>query len=161
MTIVELGKPLKSSRRTRTITTIVLHGTAGKSATSSINWLKRVTTLASYHYIIERDGTVYKCVPTSRQAWHAGRSRGPSGKSVNTYSIGIAFANMENGERLTGEQLAVCEELVRELVAAIPSIHYITTHWAVAPGRKTDPRNMDSKKLSEFANNVGLKAWLM
>ena len=120
------------------ITTIVLHATAGKSASSSIAWLRKIKL--SYHYIIERDGTVFKCVPYSRVAFHAGKSLGPQGENVGEYSIGISFANMDDGsEPYTAEAVAACNALIAELSGAIPSLKWITRHKDISPGRKTDP----------------------
>lgn len=140
-TIIPLTKELKSNKRKKPITGIVLHSTAGASAISSIDWLRRVTTRSSYHYIIERDGTIFKCVATSKRAWHAGVSRGWDGPNCNDYTIGIAFANMNDGhERVTKAQEESCAWLIKELQNAISTIRYISTHRLVSPGRKNDPR---------------------
>jgi N-acetylmuramoyl-L-alanine amidase len=144
MNIEVLDKPLASRRRRAPITTIVLHSTAGGSATSSIAWLRKIGL--SYHYVIERDGTIYKCVPTGREAFHAGRSVGPSGSGVNRYSIGIAFANYNNGEALTDAQLQAHRELVNTLWGVIPTIRYITTHRICSWKRKTDPKGYDPRE---------------
>lgn len=140
-TIIPLTKELKSNKRKKPITGIVLHSTAGASATSSIDWLRRVTTRSSYHYIIERDGTIFKCVATSKRAWHAGTSRGWGGPNCNDYTIGIAFANLNDGhERVTKAQEESCAWLIKELQHAIPTLQFISTHRLVSPGRKSDPR---------------------
>lgn len=102
---------------------------------------------ASYHYILDRNGDRYKCVPTSKKAWHAGISHGPEGSDVNPYSIGIAFANLNNGvEHITVQQLAAARILVDELMTGIPSIKWITTHFGISFPRKTDPRLFDLRK---------------
>lgn len=133
---------LVSRTRTKPITTIVLHATAGGSAASSIVWLQKIGL--SYHYLIDRDGTTFKCVPTTRTAFHAGVSHGPSGANVNDYSIGIAFANRNDGEITTAAQIAACRTLIADLTKAIPSLQFLTTHYAITvqpngQARKTDP----------------------
>lgn len=160
MKIVNVTKWLPTRARKKPITTIVLHGTAGASATSSINWL-RFKGL-SYHYIIERDGTVYKCAPVSRVAFHAGVSTGPDGANVNDYSLGICFANMENGvDPLTEEQLTSCNVLLRTILASEPSIKWITRHKDIAPKRKTDPVKVSAAMLKNMAGKFGrLSAWV-
>lgn len=159
LNIVTLDKPLKSSERKKPITTIVLHSTAGKSATSSIAWMRVPGVMASYHYIIERNGTIYKCVPTGRKAWHAGKSIGPGGKDVNQYSIGISFANRNDGiEEITTAQLKAATSLVDALKTAYPTIEWITTHRLVSWGRKTDPREFDFLSFSKGLPQP-LKAW--
>lgn len=135
----------RQRKKNTTVTTIVLHGTGGASGLSSINWLKKINL--SYHYIIERDGTIHKCVPLSRVAFHAGKSVGPSGANCNEYSIGIAFANMENGEPLTQAQLQACRELIGAITASTSTIKHVTTHAAIAPKRKSDPRSFKKEMI--------------
>lgn len=143
-----LDPPLKSSSRNgRKVTTITIHATAGASAQSSIAHLKLPSTKASYHYIIDRNGDRYKCVAVGRKAWHAGISVGPEGSDVNPYSIGIAFANRNNGtEQITPAQLTALKVLVDELMVAMPEIKWITTHFGISFPRKTDPRLFDLRK---------------
>lgn len=158
-TIIPLTKELKSSKRKKPITGIVLHSTAGASALSTIAWLRKPTVMASYHYIIERDGTIFKCVATSRRAWHAGLSLGWGGKNCNDYTLGIAFANMNNGqEQVTKAQEESAAWLIKELQKAISTITHISTHRLVSPGRKNDPRGwLFTKFYRDFTR--GLKMW--
>ena len=151
-----------SSRKGREVSTIVLHATAGGTAKSSIAYMMRQAVAASYHYIIERDGTIFKCVPTSRKAWHAGKSEGPQGRDVNPYSIGIAFANLNDGKELiTPKQIEACRELVDDLATAYP-IRWITTHYGVSYPRKTDPRRFDLFAFRESLVCKGMvHAWLL
>lgn len=151
-----------SSRNGREVSTIVIHATAGKSAKSSISYMLREGVAASYHYLIERDGTIYKCVPTSKKAWHAGKSEGPQGKDVNPYSIGIAFANLNDGKELiTPAQIASCKALCEALCEAYP-IRWITTHYGVSYPRKTDPRRFDLFAFVETLNcKERVDGWLL
>lgn len=139
---------------TREVSTVILHATAGASALSSISWLRKIGL--SYHFIIERDGTIHKLVPLSRQAFHAGVSRGPDGASCNRYSFGIAFANTNTGEKVTKAQEDACEWLINTLKAAYPTLTYLTTHRLVSPGRKTDPKGYD---FIPMAKRTGLVPW--
>lgn len=150
MKITPLAAWLKSSRRTKPITGVILHSTAGASAASSVAWLRRGDVMASYHYIIERDGAITKCVPTSRQAWHAGKSYGWEGANCNGYTVGIAFANRNDGvERVTAAQETAAEILIRELMKYERSLRYISTHRLVSPGRKNDPRGWNFRGFFE------------
>jgi N-acetylmuramoyl-L-alanine amidase len=152
-----LGKWLPSRTRHASTTTIVLHATDGKSAGSSISWLRQIGL--SYHYIIERDGEIFKCVPISRVAFHAGRSVGPEGPNVNGYSIGIAFANYESGqEKITAEQIVACAELVQDLSAG-SWVSFLTTHYWVSPGRKTDPSMLPKADIFRMAKAAGIRVW--
>src|SRR5690606_31233898 len=74
----------------------VVHMTAGESAASSIAWLRKIGL--SYHYIIDRDGTIHRAADPARIAYHAGVSAwGDSlvrfGRSLNPVSVGVALAH--------------------------------------------------------------------
>lgn len=160
-----LGK-LSFRARRQPITTIVLHGTAGASASSSLAWLAKIGL--SYHAIVadendpEGDGTVLKCVPDSKVAFHAGKSLGPSGEGVNGYSLGLAFSNFETGsDPISRAQWDAAVTRCAQWCLAYPSIRYVTTHAIVSPGRKSDPRgpvegwpNSGRFPLIEFARQV-------
>ena len=149
---------LLSRARRKPCNTVVLHATDGASAASSIDWLRQIWL--SYHYLIERDGTITKCVPYTRVAYHAGKSVGPEGKNVNDYSVGIAFANFQSkGELLTERQIDAAYFLTRELKLAVPTLQYVTTHYAISPGRKTDPSMLPKRHLAQIARNNNLRVW--
>lgn len=146
-----------SRPRKQPCTTVVLHATAGSTLGGAISTL-RLKGL-SYHYLIEKDGAVTKCCPSSRVAYHAGKSIGPSGKNVNDYSIGISFVNRNDGvDPITTDQELVTRILIRDLKAAFP-LKYVTTHWAISPGRKSDPVTMGPSVLKDFSISVGLMDW--
>lgn len=155
MTKIEVLKmQLVSRARRAAVTTIVLHATAGESASGAISWLRKIGL--SYHYVIAKDGTVFKCVPYGREAFHAGVSNGPTGANVNRYSIGISFANRNDGiDPYTEEQIRQCDLLIADLKNAIPGLAYLTTHYAIAPKRKTDPKGFPCSRV----NSAGLQMW--
>lgn len=139
-------------RTPQDIDLIVMHATAGESAMSSIEWLNRPQSddPASYHYLIERDGTIYRMCPIDMVAWHAGDSAWPTpipyppgngGHSVNHRSIGIAWANQNDGEPLTNDQIVSAHWLVRVFLAQLDrGPDCVVGHYEISPGRKTDPR---------------------
>lgn len=159
---------------------IVLHSTAGRSLKSDIGTLRNKGL--SYNYLIDRGGEIWKAVASSKEAYHAGNSYGPreaacgishemNGKSeytarcsVNAYTIGISFVNLNDGkDPITLAQLTAATALVKELKAAIPSIEYVTSHRLITMNfdrsgrsRKVDPRGVD---MPAFAKNVGLELW--
>lgn len=159
---------LASRKRTRPVTTIVLHGTAGSSARSSHAWLKKIGL--SYHAIIsdyndvDGDGVIIKAVRDSHIAFHAGKSYGPEGASVNLYSLGLAFSNIEDGKMpITIKQWDAAVKWCVAQCKAYPTIKYITTHAIISPGRKFDPRGpvqhiAHSKPfpLEQFAREVSM-----
>lgn len=142
-----LPKWLASRSRRAKVSTIVLHATAGGSLSGAVSTL--IQRELSYHYLIDKDGKVVKAVPYTREAFHAGKSFGPEGSGVNRYSIGISFVNRNDGkDPYTQAQVDSCRELVEELAGAIASLRWITTHYAVSPGRKTDPKGFPVSEVS-------------
>lgn len=159
MNIKTLGYWLASRARKVPCDTVVLHASAGSTFSGALQALKQREL--SYHYIIEdereTDGLVRKCVPYGRVAFHAGKSFGPKGSNVNNYSVGISFVNRNDGlDGYSKAQIQAARDLILELKQAIPTLKYITTHFAISPGRKTDPRNFPVK---ELAAAVGLETW--
>lgn len=153
MTIVALKNFLASRNRRATITTVCLHATAGSSLAGALSALR--SRELSYHYIIPKDGKITKCVPYGREAFHAGKSSGPEGLNVNRYSIGISFVNLNDGiDPYTEAQIVACDDLIAQLKAAIPTLSYLTTHYAVSPGRKTDPKRFPCSRVAN-----GLQMW--
>jgi len=145
---------LKSRPRKRPATGIIIHATGGSTATGAIQWLRQIGL--SYHYVIDKDGAVTKCVPLSRVAFHAGESLGWDGENCNEYTIGIALANRNDGEDpYPWVQINALEGLVRDLRARLALTH-ITSHYAVAPTRKTDPRSLP---VGQGSILWGLKTW--
>lgn len=72
---------------------LVLHYTAGKSATSSINWLTNPESKASAHLVLARDGMITQLAPFNVKTWHAGLSHWDGLSGLNSYSIGIEMDN--------------------------------------------------------------------
>lgn len=130
------------------IDTIVIHSMfAPPPAESMIDPLFCIQALdscqVSAHYLITREGEIWKLVEEEHRAWHAGTSKIPeewkTETAVNDISIGIELIAPEN----TGfeeEQYQSLAILCTELCTRHP-IRYILGHEDVAipPGRKSDP----------------------
>lgn len=173
----------KPRPRGTVVDTVVLHATAGTGMSGAIATLRKVGY--GYHYLIAdgretggdrwRDGEVVRCVPVQFQAAHAGNSYGPheqargesrrqgpdakftSGCSVNAYSIGVSFDNLNDGvQPITEAQTVACIELLRQLRRELPTLRWVTTHAIVSPRRKSDPRLVD---LERIARETGLAVW--
>jgi len=88
-----LNKPLPSKKSARSITAnyIVLHYDDGGSYTSTRRTL--INKRNSYHYYIQRDGTIIKLIDPKYQASHAGISYYKGMVRLNKYSIGICLQN--------------------------------------------------------------------
>lgn len=170
-------KPLKEwlegHARHEPCTLVLLHATAGGNLSGAIETLKAEGY--SYNFIIDHDGTITKCIPLDWVGYHAGSSWGPhekargvsnrqrpsdwkfvAGCSVNPYSVGISFVNLNDGhQKVTQAQTDAAIWLVGEIRKQHP-ITEVTTHAIVSPHRKSDPIGYD---LDAFAKATGLKAW--
>lgn len=153
--VVQPWLPHRERRGPRLVDTLLLHATAGSSAETAIETLRERGL--SYHYIIEKDGAVYKCAPMRSVAFHAGESQGPQGAGVNEYSVGVSLVNLNDGkDPYTAEQQASARVLARTLMDSIPGLRWLATHASVSPGRKSDPLDFDAAAL---AADVGLSLW--
>lgn len=125
---------------------IILHATVG-SFDSALHWMQNPAPegnpdhAVSSHYEVREDGFIAQLVDESQAAWHAGVSSWRGRTGLNRYSIGIEIANPNDGKTPYPEvQYAAVVALVKDIVrrrGITPD--NITTHAAVAPGRKTDP----------------------
>jgi len=142
--IQELASPNHDARPDeRDPDLIVLHYTGMRSGQEAIERLCDPAARVSAHYCIEEDGTLWRLVPESRRAWHAGLSFWQGQSGVNDRSIGIELVNPghEWGYRAFPEaQMAVLLELLAVLRVRwrIPR-NGIVGHSDVAPLRKEDP----------------------
>jgi N-acetyl-anhydromuramyl-L-alanine amidase AmpD len=134
----------------RKIDTIIIHSSydAIGSDPYSVNGI--ISEFKSYgvsaHYLIARDGTIYRLVKESDIAYHAGVSQTPDGRTnVNDFSIGIELINTKGG-KFTENQYAALNILIDSLKAKY-KIKYVLGHNQIAPGRKDDPWNFDWGKL--------------
>jgi len=156
------------------IDTVVLHASEQSDVDELIRTLRSEDH--SYHYIVDRDGIILKCVPFSAVAFHCQNSYGPHEAArkisyerdshgafvehtcVNEYSIGICLINNNDGyDPYPKDQLAACSTLLRELKTPLPKLRHVTTHGFVAPGRHTDPAGLD---VIDFARGVELDIWM-
>lgn len=143
--------PNHSDRKGHKVSLIVLHCDASGNEKGTISWIQSKESKVSYHALIGRDGTVYTFVPYDRMAWHAGKSEYEGRKHCNLFSIGLSFANRnDKKEPLTDAQKVAMKRLVADVrtrYGALP----VTTHTAIAPGRKSDPDNAPGFDLQDYA----------
>ena len=101
------------------------------------------------HYIVGRDGTIYKTVAENNVAYHAGVSTlpGTNRKNCNSFSIGIeVICSPSQGP--TDEQYNSLVALVKDIKTRY-TINYVVRHSDIAPGRKTDPWQFDWKGFNQ------------
>jgi len=136
------------------IKVIVIHYTGMQSERESLVRLCSHESKVSSHYLINRNGKVYKLVKEENVAWHAGVSYWQRFKNLNKYSIGIELVNKghefgyTNFNRQQIESLIkICKKLIKRY--KINKIN-IVGHSDIAPNRKKDPgEKFPWKKLAD------------
>lgn len=146
---VSWGYEKASSRK---IDTIIIHSTYNALGGDPFSLNKILDIYKSYgvspHYIINRDGKIYRLVADENIAYHAGESSVPDGRTnVNNFSIGIELINSKT-ENPTSEQYSALSGLINNLKSKY-KIKYVLGHNQIAPGRKDDPWNMDWSKVKK------------
>ncbi len=136
----------------RTIKAIIVHTSYNAGSGDVFDKDKVIAQWKEYgvapHYMIDRAGNIYQLVADQNIAWHAGVSKLPDGTTnVNAASIGIEVINSEDS-KFTSEEYAALNRLIGDLQKKY-SIKYILGHSEIAPGRKTDPWNLDWDKVSK------------
>lgn len=130
------------------IDTIVLHSIFAEGQVdpyaieSIISVLERFRVSA--HYLIARDGTVYRLVAETDTSYHSGQSRMPEGDGrigVNRFSVGIELVGGYT-DRFTEEQYVSLEWLMRDIRTRHP-IRFVVAHGEIASERRNDPWNFD------------------
>lgn len=139
-----------SSSSGRKIDTIVVHSSYNSLGGDEHSLEKVLNIYKSYgvlpHYIIDREGKVYRLVADKNIAYHAGISKVPDGREdVNNFSIGIEIINTK-AESPNSAQYASLKKLIAYLKDEY-KIKYMLAHSDIAPGRKDDPWNFDWRKV--------------
>lgn len=139
---------------------LVLHYTGMPSGDAAIDRLRDASVKVSAHYVIEEDGRVFRLVPESRRAWHAGVACWRGHRDINGRSVGIELVNPghEYGYReFPRAQMAALESLARDIVARHRiQPRNVVGHADVAPERKQDPGELfDWERLAR----AGVGAW--
>lgn len=134
---------------------IVLHYTAGSSAKGTLGYFDNLKIEAarpelarqgrvnvSAHYVVDRDGTIYKAQPDTRFARHC--------IGLNHLAIGIENVGDDKKWPLTDAQVTANAKLVRELASRFPITHLLG-HYEVMKFREhayyveRDPTYRNSK----------------
>lgn len=153
--------------------TIVLHYTGGHKVDHAYDALFK--NKLSYHYIIERDGTIYNFIDEAMAAQHAGCSNSDDTckAGYNQRSIGISFVNLGYGakedcttvpefnsirnacwQNYPREQISATIKLIADIFERQAATgNYmklntdtIITHHDIDPRRKSDPGPLISKQ---------------
>jgi len=130
----------------REINTIIVHSVFNASGGDIYDIDLVIAQFSLYHvsshYVIGREGKIYQLVKEKNISFHAGISSLPDGRSgVNLCSIGIELID-STGTSPTEQQIQSLTLLVKDIEKRY-HIKYVLRHSDIAPGRKTDPWNMD------------------
>jgi N-acetyl-anhydromuramyl-L-alanine amidase AmpD len=138
-TVVQRPFPASKLRDT-SITYIILHNDSSLSPATTFRWLRRKK--ASYHYYIDRAGTIHKLIDPRYVAGHAGLSYYDGHWQLNRISIGICLQN-QLPQDYTAAQYTSLRWLVNAMHRRYPNSKHtpILGHDQVAwpRGRKYDP----------------------
>lgn len=134
----------------RTIDTVVVHSTYNATGGDLFSVSKIIDIYKNYgvspHYLIARDGAVYRMIDEKDIAYHAGDSKMSDGRTnVNAFSIGIEVIGKNDGSPSDAQY-----DSLKKLLADIETRHtikHILGHSDIAPGRKSDPWGFDWKKV--------------
>lgn len=130
----------------RKINSVIIHSTFNNSGGEFYDIDLIIKQFSRYnvtsHYLIGRDGDIYRLVNEENIAFHAGKSRLPDGTTnINEHSIGIELVTSFT-ETPTEIQIKSLIELVNDIKNR-HNIKYILRHSDIAPDRKSDPWNFD------------------
>jgi N-acetylmuramoyl-L-alanine amidase len=128
---------------------VIIHHTTNSTAEQALDVLTNRERKVSAHYLIGRDGKLFRLVDETARAWHAGESYWGGQHDLNSASIGIELDN-DGFEPFPDVQIETLLALLADLKSRynIPAAN-VLGHADVAPGRKTDPsRFFPWKRLS-------------
>ena len=140
----------------RAVELIVLHYTAMADAEAALTRLCDPECGVSCHYLIGKDGALYRLVAEDKRAWHAGAGEWAGHGDVNSRSIGIELDN-DGASRFADPLMTTLETLLADLLERhdLPA-KAVIGHSDMAPDRKHDPgRLFDWPRLAE----AGVSIW--
>lgn len=123
---------------------LVWHATVGGLQPSRARFRNKLEEVSA-HYFVDDDGSIYQEVLDGDTAYHAGVSQWAGRVNINYCSIGIEIVNKNDGAHpISGAQLQACIDLGRYLTQKYDIPRSMQArHMDVAPGRKTDPRDLN------------------
>ncbi len=133
----------KKRRSSKSITVLIIHYTGMQSERESIKRLTYPNSKVSSHYLISRNGKIFRLVNDLYIAWHAGKSQWKKYVNLNKNSIGIELVN--RGHRYgyqtfpkaqINSLVKLCKKLKKKYKI---KNNNILGHSDVAPLRKVDP----------------------
>ena len=150
----------KKKRSNNSIKIIVIHYTGMQSERESLIRLCDPASKVSSHFVINRNGKIYRLVKDNCIAWHAGKSCWGKFKNINKDSVGIELVNKGHYlgyESFSKQQMlsliTICKKLIKKYKIKKKNI---VGHSDISPLRKIDPGEKFPWK--ELSNN-GIGTW--
>lgn len=138
----------------RMVDTVVLHScfNSGPGDRYSLEGILRIFARekVSAHYLIDREGRIYRLVREEDVAYHAGQSQWLGRQDVNQFSIGIELIN-HTDDRPTEAQYFALDTLLQDIERR-HSIRFLLAHGEIASERRSDPWNFDWSRIADFRN---------
>ena len=132
-----------TKRKTSQIKFLIFHYTGMKKESDAIKKLTNFKSKVSCHYFIKNNSETLVMVPDLNVAWHAGKSKWKSYKSLNKSSIGIEINNPGhnfNYKKFSKKQIQSIIKLSKILIKKYKiKSKNILGHSDIAPQRKKDP----------------------
>ena len=133
----------RKKRSIKAIKVIVIHYTGMQSERESVTRLCSPDSKVSSHFVISRNGKVYRLVHDNKIAWHAGKSCWGKYKNLNKNSIGIELVNKGHQFGYTSFKkiqllrlTKICKSLIKKYKIKKRNV---VGHSDIAPLRKIDP----------------------
>ena len=157
----------KKKRLLKAIKFIVIHYTGMQSERESLARLCNPKSKVSSHFLINKNGKVYRLVKDNKIAWHAGKSSWGKYKNLNKNSIGIELVNEGHKfgyKNYKKKQLLSLIKVSKKIIKKYKiNKKYIVGHSDIAPLRKIDPgekfpwKYLSKKKIGYWHNISKLK----
>nr|WP_174300970.1 N-acetylmuramoyl-L-alanine amidase [Caulobacter sp. S45] len=138
---------------------VVVHYTGMQNGEAALARLRDPVAKVSAHYVIERDGRVFRLVAEERRAWHAGVSFWKGDRDINARSLGVELVN-------PGEEHGYVPFTAIQIDALLSLLDQMRARWTiadgdivghsdVAPARKIDPGPLFAwKRLAEAGHGL-------
>jgi N-acetylmuramoyl-L-alanine amidase len=155
----DFPSPNHDSRGDQAVDMLVMHYTDMHTCIDAVKRLSDPASKVSAHYVISKEGEIFKLVEESERAWHAGESHWRGHANINSRSIGIEISNPGHTEGYTPfpqVQMDAVLKLSQEILArhTIPAQN-VVGHSDIAFLRKIDPGELfDWKWLAQ--HGVGI-----